>query len=319
MTTRAFVLSGGGSLGAVQVGMLQALTERGVRPDLLVGTSAGALNAAYVAGHGVDRRSLARLEHIWSRLRRRDVFPLQVARVGAAALRRVPSLCGCGPLRRLIGEHLGFDRLEDAAIPLHVVATDVRSGREVLLSWGDAVDAVQASASVPGVLPSVRVGERDLIDGGVADNAAVSQAVALGADEVWVLPTGYACALESPPASPLASALHALTLLIEQRLVHEVSVLSEQVDLRVLPPLCPLSVSSADFRHGANLVARARASAGRWLDDGHVLDADPERVLSLHGHSPHGRHGPPVGVGEDVVSAALRASPRPAPRQHSTR
>ena len=89
----AFVLSGGGSLGAVQVGMLQALTARGVEPDLLIGTSAGALNAAYVAGHGTSESALDGLEAIWVGLRRRDVFPLQPARLGAAALGWAPSLC----------------------------------------------------------------------------------------------------------------------------------------------------------------------------------------------------------------------------------
>jgi NTE family protein len=265
--------------------MLQALNARGVEPDLLVGTSAGALNAAYVAGHGVSGASLDYLEAIWSSLRRRDVFPLQPARLGAAAVGRAPSLCPNGALRRLISENLAFDRLEDADIPVHVVATDVGSGQEVLLSDGDPVDAVLASTAIPAVFPSMRIAGRDLIDGGVADNAAVSQAVTLGADVVYVLPTGYACALDQPPATPLASALQALTLLIEQRLILEVGHFSEHADIRVLPPLCPLSVSSADFRHGALLVERARAATGRWLDQGGPRLAHPERFLSLHRHT----------------------------------
>jgi NTE family protein len=281
----AFALSGGGSLGAVQVGMLQALTARGVEPDLLVGTSAGALNAAYVAGHGVSAASLDDLEAIWSSLRRREVFPLRPARLGAAALGRAPSLCPNGGLRRLVRENLAFDRLEDADIPVHVVATDVGSGQEVLLSDGDSVDAVLASAAIPAVFPSVRIAGRDLVDGGVADNAAVSQAVTLGADVVYVLPTGYACALEQPPATPLASALQALTLLIEQRLILEVGHFAEHADIRVLPPLCPLSVSSADFGHGAHLVERARTATGHWLDEGGPRLAHPERFLSLHRHT----------------------------------
>lgn len=280
----AFVLSGGGSLGAVQVGMLQALADRGVAPDLLVGTSAGALNAAYVAGHGTGRAALQDLAVIWAGLRRRDVFPLQPARLAAAAVGRAPSLCPDGALRRLVRAHLAFDRLEDAPIPVHVVATDVRSGEEVLLSEGDPVDAVLASAAIPAVLPSVRIGGRDLVDGAVADNAAVSQAVSLGADVVYVLPTGYACALEHAPTSPLASALQALTLLIEQRLIIEVAHFAEQTDIRVLPPLCPLSVSSADFRQGAHLVERTRTATARWLDEGGPRLPHPERFLSLHRH-----------------------------------
>jgi NTE family protein len=175
--------------------MLQALTARGVEPDLLAA--------------------------IWQRLRR-------------------------------IREHVAFERLKDSTIPLRVVATDVASGQEVLLRDGDAVDAILASAAIPAVFPSVHISGRDLIDGGVADNAAVSQAVMLGADVVYVLPTGYACALDKPPAAPLSSALQALTLLIEQRLILEVAHFADFVDIRVLPPLCPLTVSSTDFRHGAD-------------------------------------------------------------------
>jgi NTE family protein len=131
----------------------------------------------------------------------------------------------------------------------------------------------------------VRVGDRDLVDGGVADNAAVSQAVALGADVVYVLPTGYACALPAPPRTPLSSAMHAMTLLIEQRLVLEVAHVAERVDVRVLPPLCPLSVSSIDFGHAGLLVERARAATARWLDQGGPALSHPERFLSLHHHS----------------------------------
>jgi len=280
----AFVLSGGGSLGAVQVGMLQALAARGVEPDLVIGTSAGALNAAYVAGYGTSPEALDDLAAIWTGLRRRDVFPLQPARLGAAAMGRAPSLCPNGGLRRLIRDHITFDQLENAKIPVHVITTDVRSGEEVVLSTGDAVDAIVASAAIPAVFPSVRIGDRDLIDGGVADNAAISQAVALGADVVYVLPTGYACALDDPPGSPLSSALHALTLLIEQRLILEVAHFAELTDIRVLPPLCPLSVSSTDFRHGALLIERARAATERWLDEGGPRLSHPERFLSLHRH-----------------------------------
>jgi NTE family protein len=285
--TTAFVLSGGGSLGAVQVGMLQALDAHGVHPDLLVGTSAGALNAAYVAGHGSDAAALERLARVWVGLRRRDVFPLQPGRLAAAALRRAESICSDEPLRRLIGAHLPFERLEQAAIPLHVVTTDVASGQEVLLSEGPAVDAVVASAAIPAVFPSVHIDGRDLIDGGVADNAAVSQALALGADTVYVLPTGFACALAQPPGNPLASALQALTLLIEQRLILEVGHYAEHADIRVIPPLCPLSVPSTDFRYGQLLITQARAASERWLDEGGPSRTHPERFLSLHRHTIH--------------------------------
>src|SRR5687768_11608997 len=168
----AFVLSGGGSLGAVQVGMLQALAERGVEPDLLVGTSAGALNVAFLAGRGADRKSVEHLAGIWRGMRRQHVFPIDPVRHFFAVAGIQPSLCSSAGLRRLIERHLNYKLLEDACIPVHVVTIDVLSGEEVLLSDGDAVSAVLASASIPAIFPAVEREGRTLVDGGIADNAA---------------------------------------------------------------------------------------------------------------------------------------------------
>jgi NTE family protein len=264
--------------------MLQALAARDIHPDVLVGTSAGAINAAFVAGRGSGEQALWELETIWSGLRRRDVFPIEPVRAIAAAAGGAPSLCSPAPLRRLIEANLTYDRLEDAPVPVHVVTTDLRSGEEVVLDRGDAADAVLASAAIPAVFPAVSVDGRALVDGGVADNAAVSRAVALGADRVYVLPSGYSCALDRAPSTALASAIQALTLLIEQRLILEVAHYADKVDLRVLPPLCPLQVSSTDFRHGRTLIERARETSGRWLDEGGDRRPHQERFLALHTH-----------------------------------
>jgi NTE family protein len=194
-------------------------------------------------------------------------------------------LCSDAPLRQLVSRHLPFERLEEAAIPLHVVTTDVLSGEEVLLSHGNTVDAVVASAAIPAVFPEAEIDGRYLVDGGIADNAAISQAVNLGADRIYVLPSGYTCALDRPPTSPLGAALQALTLLIEQRLIQEAARYATEVDLRVLPPLCPLHTASTDFSKAAELIERARRATERWLDEGGDTLPRPERFLSLHGHS----------------------------------
>jgi NTE family protein len=282
--TTAFVLSGGGSLGAVQVGMLQALSERGVRPDLLIGTSAGAINAAFLAGHGAAPDDLEELAVIWRGIRRQHVFPFDPLRHLRAIAGRQPSLCPNGNLRRLIAPHLPYRNLEEASIPLHVVVTNLLSGEELLLNDGDALSAVLASASIPGVLPPVERERLVLVDGGVADNAALSQAVALGADEIYVLPAGFACALERAPSSALGTAMQALTLLIEQRLVMEVAQFEGAAKLKVLPPLCLLAVSSIDFLHADELIARARVCTGEWIDSGGPSLPAPARFLSLHHH-----------------------------------
>ena len=117
----AFVFAGGGSLGAIQVGMLLALLQAGVRPDFVVGSSVGAINAAYFAG-APDIAGVTRLAAIWTSLRRADIFPLTLS--GALSLFRHPDhIVDPGHLRRLIEDNLAFDKIEDARLPLHVMAT----------------------------------------------------------------------------------------------------------------------------------------------------------------------------------------------------
>lgn len=286
--TTAFVLSGGCSLGAVQVGMLQALTAHGVTPDLLVGTSAGALNAAYVAGHGAGAGALADLAGVWRGLTRRALFPVHTGSALRLLYGGAGALCADTGLRHLVRRHLTFERLEAAPIPLHVVATDCLSGREVLLSTGPAESAVLASCAIPGVLQAVQHAGRYLVDGGLADNTAISQAVALGADRVYVLSSGYACALDAPPRSALGAAAHAVTLLIQQRLVADVERFADLVDLVVLPPPCPMRVAALDFRHARELVERGRVAAEQCLATDGGRRTRPAQDIGLHGHGrPH--------------------------------
>jgi NTE family protein len=120
------------------------------------------------------------------------------------------------------------------------------------------------------------------MDGGVADNTPISHAVLLGADVVYVLPTGHTCADVPPPKTALGMALHALAVLIGQQLVRDVAGLAEATTLHVVPPLCPLDVSPADFRHTAELIERAEASTDTWLSEQRPLWG--RRVLGPHPH-----------------------------------
>lgn len=279
----AFVLAGGGSLGAVQAGMLLVLAEAGIEPEVVVGTSVGAINAAWVAGNpGAD--GARELVSIWRKVKRRDVFPSRVVTglLGLAGKR--DSLVRADGLRRLISTHLDFEKLEDARLPLKVVTADITTGREVVLSSGDAVEAVCASAAIPGVFPPVVVGGRPLVDGGVLDNAPISCAVSAGATRVYVIPSGYACALSEPPRGALAIALQAIALMIHQRLISDARKYQDLIDLRVVPPLCPLEVSPIDFSHTDELVERAVRSTRRWLESGGDDRPDQAAVLALHEH-----------------------------------
>lgn len=282
--TTAFVLSGGGSLGALQVGMLQALAQRHVTPDLLVGTSAGALNAAFVAGRGAGPAALRELADLWVGLRRRDVFPLRSIRELITGSGARGALCSDRGRSQLITANLAYAQLEQAPIPVHIVATDLLSGVEVLLSHGDAASAVLASSAIPGVFAPVCRDGLTLIDGGLANNTAISQAVAQGADRVFVLPTGYACALTEAPKRALGVAMQALDLLVQQRLITDAEFYADRVELIVLPALCPLKVSSLDFSQAGQLIERARTTAGAWLDGTTHTVSGPE-LLSLHDHS----------------------------------
>jgi len=261
----AFVLSGGAALGAVQVGMLQALHESGVRPDLVVGTSVGAVNAAWVAGDPGGVR-LDELAMLWRSLRRGQVFPAGPAAL-AGLLGRRAGLIDQRPLRQFLTKHIPIDKIEDAELPLHIIATDVLSGNEVRLSAGSTVDAVMASAAIPGVFAPVEIGGRIYMDGGVVNNSAICHAVALGATMVYVLPTGASCSLERPPTNALGMALHGLALLVNRRLVDDVEHYRTRVDVRVVPPPCRIRVGPADFTHAGELIEAGRATAAIWLED----------------------------------------------------
>jgi NTE family protein len=281
-----FVLSGGANLGAAQVGMLLALDEAGIRPDRIVGTSAGAVNGAWLA----SEFPLEDLAEVWRGIRRSDIFPAAPVRAffGFAGLR--DHLVPNGSLRRLLERHVTFDRLEDAAVPFHVVTTDVLTGRDVRLDRGPSVDAVMASAAIPGVFPPIRVDGRLLMDGGVINNTPISHAVELGADTVWVLATGHACVLPKPPSSALAMALHGVNLAIHDRLALDVDRYSGDVDLRVVPPLCPVSLMPTDFSQSADLIERAHRHTKAWLTTPHVHDSPSSEAVALlspgHAHAP---------------------------------
>jgi len=282
----AFVLSGGANLGATQVGMLMALQESGVRPDLVIGTSVGALNGSWVAADA----PLDELGDLWRSLRRGRVFPADPLGGLLGFAGRRDHLVSDRGLRRLLREHLRFERLEDAPVALHVLATDVLTGLGVLLSEGPAVESILASAAIPGVLPPVPIDGRHYMDGGVVNNTPISHAVELGADTVFVLATGYSCALHQPPRSALGMSLHAVTLMIHQRLSLDVEKYADLVDLRVVPPLCPISVAPTDFSQADDLIRRAYRHTTDWLSSPTALSARP--ALPLHREHPHARRSP---------------------------
>jgi NTE family protein len=263
----AFVLSGGASLGALQVGMLHALYELGVAPDLLVATSAGALNAAFVASRTQTVATSGELGSIWQGLRRDDVFPVNPWMLMGGLLLRRDHLVPGGPMRKLVRQYLDFEDLADAPIPLHLVAYDLDQGREVLLSEGPALDAVAGAAAIPGVLPPVRFGERRLIDGGVVNNTPISHAVELGAERIYVLSTQDPSPVPGrvAPRGALSAAVAGIGVLVGSRLEADISRYGSEVELIVLPAPNPLAVQPTDFGHADRLIGDGLAAARRRL------------------------------------------------------
>jgi len=275
----AFVLSGGGSLGAVQVGMLRAMFESNLRPDFLIGTSVGAVNAAWVAGRP-DPDAMVDLADIWLGLRRQDVFPLSPLTSARGLLGRSNHLISNQNLRSILEEHIPFGRLEEASVPVHIVATELKSGRATVLTSGPAVPAVLASCAIPGVFPPVTIGRREYVDGGVANHTPVTVAIELGAADIYVLPVGYPW-LNREPTNALGMALNALARIVEQRLEAEVAANRDTASIHVLPALDLADVSPADFSHTRELIDWGYRSARRYLSEGNAKpreSAMPEKT-----------------------------------------
>lgn len=282
----AFVLAGGASLGAIQVGMLEALYERDIVPDLILGSSVGAVNGAFIASRPPSVATAHALGDVWRGLHRSTILPLDPLAGLLGFAGRRDSLLRNGALTRMIARNVQFKRLEDAPIPLHVTATDVLTGGAVRLSSGRALDAVLASAAIPGTLPAVSWHGRALVDGGVSDNTPLSHAAELNAATVYVLPTGSACALTQAPQSALAMMIQAIVVLIRHRMLDEIERYAGPARLVVLPPPCPQSVGPLDFSRADELISRSRDGARAHLDAPPADALDADHPLRTHTHSP---------------------------------
>jgi NTE family protein len=262
----AFVLSGGASLGALQVGMLRALYERGIVPDFMVGTSVGALNATFVASRPQTVETIDELAAVWRGLRREHVFPVRWRELVRGLVGRGDHVLSDSGVREIVGRHLTIARLEDAIVPVHLVAFELVKGEEVRLSRGPALEALLAAAAIPGLLPPVVRGDRHLVDGGVVNNTPISHAVDLGAERVYVLPTsGASRALGKRPRGALEAAIDAITLMIDSQHRADVARYAGKAELIVLPAPNPDHVQPTNFDHAQSLIEGALIAARTFL------------------------------------------------------
>jgi NTE family protein len=271
----AFVLSGGGNQSVCQVGMLRALLERGIVPDVLVGTSAGAMNASVIAARpnfdGIDR-----LTATWEKLRGEDVFPGGRLSRAWNLLTRDDHLFDNDGLRALMANDDTPETFDELEVPLRVIACDLDTGEEVVFAAGPLEPALLASSALPGLFPPVRHDGRLLIDGAVVDTVPLSHALAGPVDRVFVLNIAGEL-LNRPLRSPIDVAIRAFAISRKQRFELELRNVPEGVDVVVLPAP-PDDREVTDFSEPLALVEAAHDLARRALDD---ADAERRRRATL--------------------------------------
>jgi NTE family protein len=230
----AFVLGGGGRLGACEVGMLRALFERGIVPQLICGTSIGAMNGAAVAAaptlEGVDR-----LEETWTTLDKSEVFSGSVVSGAKQLVRTRTSLQSNQPLRRLIQKMLPVKTFEELQIPFQCVAASIERAAEHWFSEGPLVDAILASSAVPGILPAVKLDGEHFIDGGIVNSIPIGRAVDLGAKEIYVLHVGRIERPLTAPNNPWQVGMVAFEVARRHRFARDVASLPTGVKAHILP------------------------------------------------------------------------------------
>lgn len=269
----AFVLGGGGSLGAIQVGMLEALAERGIVPDLVVGTSVGAINGAVMADD--PDGAAERLAHAWAHFDADRVFPRGViGRVRTLHEHHNHLYLELG-LAALLAEHLPTGAtIEGGALPLRVVTTDVATGEPVVLTSGPLLPALMASAAVPGVFPPVERDGRLLYDGGLVANVPVQQAVHAGARSLVVLDCTFPGQPPIRPTTLLDAILFSAMVVLRQQTAAALAAVPADVPVLQLPGPAPLPVSPLDFDHTLTLMDFAYDAARAYLvGTGHPADA----------------------------------------------
>lgn len=228
----AFVLGGGGVLGSAEVGMLRALIERGVWPDLVLGTSIGAINGAMIAADPRPQ-TVERMQELWLSMAS-EVFGSMTSRLSTMA-RSLTHAHSSRPLRSMLTREVGAARIEDLAIPFQCVAASIERAAEHWFSEGQVVDAVIASSAVPGMFPPARIGNQHYLDGGLVHSIPVGRAVALGASTVYVLQVGRVDRPLEPPSKPWEVAAVAFEIARRHRYASDMAAIPEDVEVHVLP------------------------------------------------------------------------------------
>ncbi|MEV6549844.1 patatin-like phospholipase family protein [Streptomyces sp. NPDC051597] len=230
----AFVLGGGGALGAYEVGMLRALIENGIRPDLVIGTSVGAINGAAIAAEPTVK-AVAQLGELWGSLGRSGVFSGSVLQSLRLAARNRTHVYSSAPLRELLETWLPARHIEDLAVPFQCVAASIENAAEHWFTQGPLVPAVMASCAVPGLLAPLEIDGEHFVDGGLINSIPVGRAVAAGARTVYVLQVGRVERPLQVPRAPWEVAAVAFEIARRHRFTRDMTDLPPEVEVHLLP------------------------------------------------------------------------------------
>ncbi len=264
-----FVLGGGGSLGAIQVGMLQALAEQAVTPDLVIGTSVGSINGAVVA---FDPKGAAnRLSHAWPRMTREQIFPGGLLAQARTLQRTKTHLFPNTGLAAAIADFLGTTTtFADLTLPFAAVAMDVATASPYVIDHGELLPALLASAAIPGIFPPVEHDARRLYDGGVVANVPLRQALAMGARSLVVLDCTFPGHLPPPPETLAEALLFTAMVTMRSQAILESPLVAAHVPVVYLRGPAVVRVSPLDFDDTDLLIERAYESARPFLEDLHI-------------------------------------------------
>lgn len=259
----AFVLSGGGNQAVSEVGMMRALFEHDIYPDVVLGTSAGAMNGAAIA-HSPTLEAIDSLADVWCSLRGDEIFPGGKLNRAWNVLRRNTHLFDNAGLAAVIDRACSAENFEDLSVPLRVTATDLDTGEEVVFASGPLKPALLASAALPGVFPPIRHDGRTLVDGAVVDTVPLWHALSGPVDHVVVCNVSGGVS-ERPPRSPLDVVVRAFGISRNQRFEWELRSIPSTIEVTVLPrPDDGREV--LDFSGGETLIEESYALASRLLD-----------------------------------------------------
>lgn len=307
----ALVLAGGSTRGAIQIGMLQVLAEHGFVPDRVYGSSVGAINGAGFAADPT-REGVERMAQTWLNVKRDDIYRTGRLHGPWLYLQQREAVYANSGLRAIVEKGFPFARLEEAVLPIEVVATSLTDGGERWFTHGPAIEAILASAAMPAIFPPVEIDGEKYIDGGIVNNVPFQRAIDAGATRIVILLCSPPVVAPPPSRRPVEGMVNALLIAIHARFVRDMSHLPDGVDVILCAGPEGATRDFDDFSTTEHLIALGRTEASEIVRR-YGLGTIPYPAAPLPTQAGPGIDGP--GKVDDGTGSGPSAGPRPVPGQ----